>query len=134
MRRPRNTSAPILFDSPLRRPAHPIVLSITRILAEQGQGAKVPGRGPQERVQRLTKQLGTCVGDGHGRRPSGTPACASFCATPEVLRRRTIPSIDNEFLAIEALGFAPRGPVSRRVGCIDRFGDDAFEPEFARMR
>ena len=43
------------------------------------------------------------------------------------------PADDDEFLAIKAFGLAPETPVARRIGCIDRLGDDAFEPEFASM-
>ena len=43
------------------------------------------------------------------------------------------PADDNEFLAIEAFGFAPQAPVSWRIRCIDRLGNDALEPELACM-
>jgi hypothetical protein len=43
------------------------------------------------------------------------------------------PADDNEFLAVEALCFAPEAPVARRIGRVDRFGDHAFEPKSAGM-
>ena len=44
---------------------------------------------------------------------------------------RVGPANDNELLAVEAFGFSPQSSVARRVGCADRFGDDALEAKFA---
>ena len=43
------------------------------------------------------------------------------------------PADDNEFLAVEAFGFAPQAPVSGRIGRIDRLGNDALESKLAGM-
>jgi hypothetical protein len=40
---------------------------------------------------------------------------------------RVRPADDDEFLAIEPFGFTLEAPVSRRIGRIDRVGNDAFE-------
>ena len=44
---------------------------------------------------------------------------------------RVRPADDNELLAIEPFGFAPKAPISRRIGGIDRLRNDAFESELA---
>jgi hypothetical protein len=38
------------------------------------------------------------------------------------------PADDNELLAVQRFGFAPQPAVSRRVGRIDRLGDQASKP------
>jgi hypothetical protein len=46
---------------------------------------------------------------------------------------RVSPADDNELLTIEAFGFAPEAPVSRRIGRVDGLRNDAFEPKPAGM-
>jgi hypothetical protein len=50
---------------------------------------------------------------------------------PEMRPRsfRLRPANDNELLPLQPFGFTPQTAVPRRIGRIDRFGDDAFKPE-----
>ena len=41
------------------------------------------------------------------------------------------PADHDEFLSVEAFGFAPEAAVARRIGRVDRLGDDALEAQFA---
>jgi hypothetical protein len=46
---------------------------------------------------------------------------------------RVRPADDNELLTVEPFGFAPQASVSRGVGRVDRFGDDALKTELASV-
>ena len=48
---------------------------------------------------------------------------------PRSLRIR--PADDDEFLPVQRFGFAPEAAVSRRIGRVDRLGDDALEAKLA---
>jgi hypothetical protein len=52
---------------------------------------------------------------------------------PEMRPRpfRVGPADDDELLAVQSFGFAPEAAVSRRIGGVDRLGDDALETELA---
>jgi hypothetical protein len=46
---------------------------------------------------------------------------------------RISPADDDEFLAIETFRFAAEATVSRRIGRINRLGNDALKPKLARV-